>query len=123
MVIDSTDIPSRFARYAEGKLFVDRMIEIAQVADWVQKAGQIWQINCAISGSTSGEGSVWSDELGAWVDGSIAPKGCDELDMQISAARKWIREAKQIAMEDAGRGGIDSKDVGAVVEALDLEEH
>lgn len=121
-VIDSTDIPSMYARYAEGKLFVDRMIEIAQVAEWVQKADQIWQIYCGESGSADGDGSVWSEEVGAWVDSSIAPKGCKELDRQITAARAWVHKAKKVATQDAGRGGIKQSDINAVVDGLDLEE-
>lgn len=123
VIIDATDIPSRFARYAEGELFIDRMIAAAQVSEWIDEADRVWQTYCNDSQPGGGESSVWSEELGAWVNGTRAPRGCRELSTQITEAERWVHNTKDVAIEDASRGGITQSDIKSVSQALDLEDH
>ena len=68
------------------------------------------------------DGSVWSQQLGAWVSTSHSPRGCDELNTQITEAERWMNHAKRVAAEEASRGGISQSDIKTVSAALDLED-
>lgn len=120
VVIDASDAPSVYARSAEGRLFIARMTQIAQVKRWYTQAEWVWNAHCRGS-SSHDSGSVWSDELGAWIDSSAAPRECDDLADQMSQAERWIREVGALAIAEAERGGISPADVKAAAAAVGLE--
>jgi endonuclease YncB( thermonuclease family) len=118
------DIPPRFTRHRETKLLVDKMAVIAAVAEGLAKMEAAYERHCSIGRgpSSSAGGSVWSEELGEWVDGteSTREEACRTLGGDIPRVRRAIKQARDQATDEARRFGVNAQTVREVVDYFDL---
>lgn len=121
-----SDIPSAFTRNRETMRFVDMMLHIAAAVETLGEMEAAQARHCSgRQGSAygDGDGSVWSEELNEWVDGTYVNReeACRALNLDISRGRGAIREAREEAIASARRFGVKDSTIREVLVYLDLQ--
>ncbi len=125
--ITISDIPSAFTRNRETMRFVDMMLRIAAVVGTLGEMEASQARHCSgRQGFTygDGDGSVWSEELNEWVDGTYANReeACRALNLDISRGRGAVRDARDEAVASARRFGVKDSTIREVLVYLDLDQ-
>ena len=120
-----SDIPSSFTRNRETKLLVENMAVIAEAAEGLSNMEAAYTRHCSPGrgSSSSTGGSVWSEELNQWVDGtnSTREEACRDVNLDISRVRGAIKQARDKAADDARRFGVQDQLIREVVDYFDLK--
>ena len=118
------DIPPRFMTNHETKVLVENMAVIAEAAEGLEYMEAAYDRHCSHGGGSSSStgGSVWSEELNQWVDGSSGSReeACREVSHDISATRGAIKKARDRVTDDARRFGVQDQIIREVVNYFDL---
>jgi len=121
-----SDIPSAFTRDRETKLLVENMAVIAAATEELEKMEAAYRRHCSPSSGSSSStgGSVWSEGLNQWVDGtnSTQEEACREVSLDISRVRGAIKQARDRAADDARRFGVQEQLIREVVDYFELKE-
>jgi len=120
-----SDIPSAFTRDRESRLLVENMAVIAEAAEGLENMEAAYTRHCSSGrgSSSSTGGSVWSEELNQWVDGtnSTREETCRAVNLDISRVRGAIKQARDRAADDARRFGVQDQLIREVVDYFDLK--
>jgi len=121
-----SDIPSAFTRNRETRLLVENMAVIAAATEELANMEVAYMRYCSPSSGSSSStgGSVWSEGLNQWVDGtnSTQEEACREVNLDISRVRGAIKQARDRAADDARRFGVQDQLIREVVDYFDLKE-
>jgi endonuclease YncB( thermonuclease family) len=120
-----SDIPSAFTRDRETRLLVENMAVIAEAAEGLANMEAAYRRHCSPGrgSSSSTGGSVWSEELNQWVDGtnSTREEACRAVNLDISRVRGAIKQARDKTADDARRFGVQDHLIRDIVDYFDLK--
>jgi endonuclease YncB( thermonuclease family) len=117
-------IPPRYTSQRETQMLVENMATIAAAAEALDEMEAAFTRECSSgrSNARSDGGSVWSEELNQWVDGteSTFEEACRTLDGNITRLRRSIVSARDRAADEARRFGVKPHIIREVVDYFDL---
>jgi endonuclease YncB( thermonuclease family) len=118
------DIPPRLTQHRESRLLVENMAVVAAVAEGLGEMEAAYDRHCAVgrAPSSNDTGSVWSEELNQWIDGTETTReqACRTLGTDIARVESAIKEARDRTADEAGRFGVEPQIIRDVIDYFDL---